>query len=184
MSNLKIKVIENCVSQQYVDFINKELDPTNIPWTYIDNVAYTTEQMKLQMGIFNLVYYDNKILSNSYWYLYPLLLETANKAGFFIEQLIRIRIGGYLNVNTINNRHLIHTDFDGPHITALYYPHDTDGDTVFYDSYEGTNEIYRISPKRGTIVFFDGSIPHASTSPIEHNIRITLNFNFHGKWPE
>lgn len=184
MNDLKIKVIHNGLSQQYVDFINKELDPAKVPWTYIDSVSYTTEKTKLQMGLTNLVYSDDKILSNSYWYLYPILLETANKAGFFIEKLMRIRIGGYLSINTPNHKHVVHVDDDYPHIVALYYPHDTDGDTIFYDSKEGKNEIYRVSPRRGSIVFFDGSIYHSSSSPIEHNIRITLSFNFRGKWPE
>jgi hypothetical protein len=183
MNNLKIKVIENCISQQYVDFINNELNPQSIPWNYGDDVAYAAKTDKLlQMGFCNNVYNINTIINTSYWFLYPLLLETANKNNFFVERLIRIRIGGYINRN-IAQTHSAHIDFDEPHLVALYYPHDTDGDTVFYDAKENGNEIFRVSPKKGSIVFFDGSIYHASSNPVKHNFRMTINFNFVGKWP-
>jgi hypothetical protein len=178
---MKIKIIEKCISQQYVNFINKELSPENIFWKYVDNVAYE-KGGKAQMGFLNKVYESNTILNTSYWFLYPLLLETANKNNFFVEELMRIRIGGYVNTGT-PNVHPRHIDFNEPHIVALYYPHDTDGDTIFYDAKEGGKEICRVSPKKGSIVFFDGGIWHASSNPIEHNMRMTISFNFVGKGP-
>jgi hypothetical protein len=176
-----IKIIENCISQQYGDFISRELNPVGVPWEYIDDGAYGIATIG-QLGFVNNVYNEGKILNTSYWFLYPLLLEVANKNNFFIERLIRIRIGAYINRN-IAQTHPVHIDYNEPHIVALYYPHDTDGDTVFYDAKENGNEILRVSPKKGSIVFFDGSIYHASSNPVEHNIRMTISFNFLGKWP-
>ena len=181
MNDLKIKVIENCVSQQYIDFVSRELNPISIPWEYVNNVAYAAKG-KLQMGFVNKVFDGNTILNTSYLFLYPLLLETANKNNFYVEELMRIRIGGYVTTG-IFNVHPRHVDFNEPHIVALYYPHDTDGDTVFYEAKEGGNEIFRVSPKKGSIVFFDGSIYHASSNPIEYNFRMAISFNFIGKWP-
>lgn len=182
MSPQKIKVIKNCVSQQLIDFIDKELTSTAIQWNYSFNVTNENGE-KNKPGFANTPFQNNSVLNTSYWFLYPLLLETSNKNNFFVERLLRIRIGAYVNRNTkeINN---IHVDNEEPHIVALYYPHDSDGETVFFDSINGKNEILRVTPERGTIVFFDGSIPHSSSNPVEHDIRITVNYNFVGVWPE
>jgi hypothetical protein len=182
MSLDRIRIVKNCVSQQFVDFIDKELTSTNLQWGYSFNVTNNANK-EAKPGFSNSPFADNTILNTSYWFLYPLLLEAANKNGFFVERLLRIRIGAYLNRNTKEPNN-IHTDSLEPHIVALYYPHDSDGETVFFDSMEGKNEILRITPERGTIVFFDGSIPHSSSNPVEHDIRITVNYNFIGNWPK
>lgn len=182
MSFDKIKIVRNCVSQQFVDFIAKELASSSLQWVYTHNVTNNQIQ-EAKPGFSNNPFADNTILNTAYWFLYPLLLETANKNNFFIERLLRIRIGAYVNRNTkaFNN---IHVDSQDPHIVALYYPSDSDGETVFFDSIDGEKEILRVAPQRGTIVFFDGSIPHSSSNPVEHDIRITVNYNFVGVWPE
>lgn len=182
MSLDKIKIVRNCVSQQYIDFVSSELHSENIQWIYSPNV--TDQRVKnLKPGFCNYPFLENKPLNTSYWFLYPLLLEAAGKNNFFIERLFRIRIGAYVNRNTKDYNN-IHVDSDVDHIVALYYPHNSDGETVFFDSMDGANEILRVTPERGTIVFFDGSIPHSSSNPIEHDVRITVNYNFIGKWPE
>lgn len=182
MSLQKIKIVKNCISQQFVDFIDKELTSTNIQWGYSLNVTNDKIQTH-KPGFSNSPFSNNNIYNTAYWFLYPLLLEAANKNNFFVERLLRIRIGAYVNRNTkeINN---IHTDNEEPHIVALYYPHDSDGETVFFDSMNGKKEILRVAPERGTIVFFDGNILHSSSNPVEHDIRITVNYNFVGVWPE
>jgi hypothetical protein len=180
MSKLKIKVIENCVSQQFVDFVSNELNPETIAWGFLKNVT-SASGVKLKVGLSSDAYRENQIKNTAYWFLYPLLLEVANKNNFFVERLLRIRIGAYINQNSkeIND---IHTDLNEDHLVALYYPHDTDGDTIFFDSKENKKEIFRVSPSKGKIVLFDGNICHASSNPTDHEIRMSVNYNFLGKW--
>ena len=71
----------------------------------------------------------------------------------------------------------IHVDLDVEHWVCLYYVNDSDGDTIFFDDDE--NEIKRVSPKKGRIAFFDGSIKHCTSTPSK-NKRVVLNFNFIG----
>jgi hypothetical protein len=73
-----------------------------------------------------------------------------------------------------------HIDMVGlDHWVLLYYINDSDGDTVLFKDDQKT-EIKRVSPKKGRVVFFDGSIFHCgSRSAI--NTRSTINFNFIGK---
>jgi len=69
-----------------------------------------------------------------------------------------------------------HVDLDIPHYVLLYYGNDVDGDTVFYSNDKKT-EIKRVSPKKGRVVFFDGSIPHSASNPTT-GPRFIFNYNF------
>ena len=80
--------------------------------------------------------------------------------------------------NTPSNN--IHTDRDIPHLVCLYYVTDSDGDTILYEDDEKT-EIKRVTPKKGRIVFFDGSIKHCSSHPSKSH-RAIVNFDFVGKY--
>ena len=80
----------------------------------------------------------------------------------------------------------IHLDLPEPHLAAVYYFTDTDGDTVLfenndYNTERGSNnnemkELCRVTPKRGRAVIFDGAYYHASSQP-RKNMRLIMNFN-------
>lgn len=80
----------------------------------------------------------------------------------------------------------VHIDIPKPHIAAVYYLNDSDGDTVIYENnWENTVpgstgniliEHKRVSPKKGRIVLFNGFRYHCSTQP-RNNHRLILNFN-------
>lgn len=77
----------------------------------------------------------------------------------------------------------IHVDLpkELPHIAAVYYVNGSDGDTIIYEQCIGddtTNlkEHMRVTPKRGRIVFFDGSRYHCSSQP-STNYRCIINFD-------
>ena len=74
--------------------------------------------------------------------------------------------------------HNFHIDQQFPHIVALYYVNDADGDTFFFDNHG--QEIHRETPERGKMVIFDGSTYHSS-SPPSKNVRMTLNINYANK---
>jgi len=72
----------------------------------------------------------------------------------------------------------IHTDRKFPHWVCLYYINDSEGDTIFFD--DDNNEIKRVSPKKGRIIFFNGLQLHTGSYPTK-TPRFILNFNFNGK---
>ena len=76
------------------------------------------------------------------------------------------------NPKKFNSPHNIHVDYVTPHDVLLYYINDADGDTFFFDDQE--NVIHRETPQKGKMIIFDGSIPHASSSPSE-DFRFILN---------
>ena len=77
------------------------------------------------------------------------------------------------------NPNNIHIDLPYPHWVCLYYVNDSDGDTILFD--DNNNEIKRVIPKKGRIVFFDGSIKHCSSSPSKIH-RAVINFDFIGEY--
>ena len=64
-------------------------------------------------------------------------------------------------------------------VTALYYVDDSSGDTLFFESDQEKNlvEVYRVSPKKNRLVYFDGAILHAGSPPLS-GIRTVLNMDF------
>jgi hypothetical protein len=77
----------------------------------------------------------------------------------------------------------IHVDLpaEQPHIACVYYVNGSDGDTIIYENTIGgdiTNlvEHKRVIPKRGRMVFFDGSRYHCSSQP-KVNYRCIINFD-------
>ena len=114
-------------------------------------------------------------------------LQTKNVLNF--EEIINIRAFLQLPNGKESVMANPHTDFgsDVNHITVLYYINDSDGDTFFIDKtnkdvsikeIENTNYkvIKKVSPKKGRLVVFDGSIYHGSSSP-QYNSRCVINFN-------
>jgi hypothetical protein len=62
------------------------------------------------------------------------------------------------------------------YITCIYYVNDCDGDTIFF-SKDGKEEIGRVSPKKGRIVYFPVNTPHAGQPPMVSDRRCVINFN-------
>lgn len=128
--------------------------------------------------------------------------KVCNEVGFQIQSVIRC-MAGMQGIQVLRNKNKIchiHTNRSEPHLVILYYVNDCDGDTILYK--ETTDEIpyieyvsgkyknfqvdKKITPKKGRILIFNGSIYHASSSPTK-GIRSIIttdlsgNFNNHKK---
>ena len=147
-------------------------------------------------------YYKNNIsgVDNSNYVgfshgLYNIAKKTIDYefSSFFLQILYRLSFHLNLNIKTILQSRLflqtptliskpmlegIHTDIPFPHWVCLYYITDSDGDTIFFNDNE--EEIKRVSPKKGRIVFFDGTLKHCASIPSKSS-RIVLNTNFIGE---
>ena len=170
-----MKIIDNCVSLGFQNFLIKELYAPNLNWVFDNDV--TDRSVVNNPGFSNVPFKDGVVTSTAYWFLYPLLFESCSKLNIDVVQLLRIRIGIYLNRN-INVPNSAHIDQNKPHTVGLYYPEDFDGDTVFYADQTSQIEIARVTPKKGRMVIFDGSTYHASSNPTKSKYRVTVNFNF------
>jgi hypothetical protein len=79
-----------------------------------------------------------------------------------------------------SGHYMPHIDIDNvPHVVAIYYVNNSDGDTVFFDkSGDGLQELMRVTPKANTLVCFDGGIYHAAEPPRKSPMRIVVNTVF------
>tara|TARA_B100000900_G_scaffold380752_1_gene366681 strand:+ start:5432 stop:5989 length:558 start_codon:yes stop_codon:yes gene_type:complete len=176
MIEKRIKVYDNLFSSQLEDIIEK-LCLTQLPYYYTPNIA--TEQHTILSPGFSHFFINSlsKPHSEKYTPFFNNILYTlSNKLSIVVEQIIAGRV--FMHLPSPNpGADTIHTDLDTPHWVALYYINDSDGDTIFFDNNE--NEIKRVSPKKGRIAFFDGSIPHCSSRPSK-STRVIVNFDFNG----
>ncbi len=67
-----------------------------------------------------------------------------------------------------------HIDFHFPHTVLLYYVNDADGNTVFVDEKEKV--VREVSPKKGRLLAFDGTLYHGGGVPKKSN-RCVVNYN-------
>lgn len=79
--------------------------------------------------------------------------------------------------NTEKNYGPIHIDNNKKEsISIIYYLHNTDGDTVFFDENSNNPKIIkRVSPRQGRAVVFDSNIPHAGCCPINSPFRQVIS---------
>lgn len=108
---------------------------------------------------------------------FKILYSLSDKLNFNISQILEGR--SFIHLPSPNpGLDNIHTDLDLNHLVCLYYVNNSDGDTVLFEEDKKT-EIKRVTPKKGRVVFFDGSIPHCSSRP-SLNPRAVINFDFIG----
>ena len=72
-----------------------------------------------------------------------------------------------------------HIDMNTNHWVLLYYVNNSDGDTVLFKD-DKITELKRVSPKKGRMIFFNGSIFHCGSRSAT-NTRSAINFNFLGE---
>lgn len=72
-----------------------------------------------------------------------------------------------------------HVDMNLMHNVLLYYPFDSDGDTILFDKADaGWKIVERIQPKQGRFLLFSGDQHHSARPPIISENRIVVNFDF------
>jgi hypothetical protein len=183
-----MKIIENFLPTEYQNALEKLLIGSNFAWYLNPNtvvepylppegVDTITDYMQFTHSFF-----QNDVVTSEHYGLISLinhhlmLLENINTTK-------PARIKANLNFPPSNypeNHHFsIHTDLSNEYnaITCIYYVNDCDGDTLFF-SEDGKTEINRVSPKKGSLVYFDSKIPHAGCPPKNSKTRCVINFNF------
>lgn len=188
-------IIDDVVSKNYQDVIEKEtILNLHMPWYYSPSITKRINPGESMPG-------DSDGWSHSFFHcekggstsvlsnlLIPLMYEATSKINFVPKELLfgRIFMTTPKNFTTHN---LLHVDTIEPHLVILYYVNDSDGDTVLtkntyqqytQDEINNLNPpaeiVWRVSPKKGRCVLFDGKFYHASTNPTKNN-RCIINFD-------
>lgn len=183
-----MKLIENFISPAYQDYIEDTLLNDNFQWyLYKSTVskAYAGKAGKNVVDIpqFAHVFTANGEVLSQYWHLIqPLTIFLMEREDIDTSKVARVKAN--LNMQTPwfkrDNHFTPHIDCQDADAftTAIYYVNDADGDTLFFDKNGKVTD--RVTPKKGSLVYFDGTTMHAGQSPTLKPYRCLINFNFIG----
>ena len=177
MNLIETQIIDGILPQTYADEIERTLFNMSFPWYLLEDITYS-----------NTIQFDNlKPEKKTPGFMHYLLCENIESPYFnFLKIIPHLALGVKFNynqsrcflqlpLNTRQEHNNIHVDNYMPHIVCLYYVNDADGDTVLFSNDRKTI-IQRITPKKNRVVIFDGSIPHASSTPTKFK-RAVINYN-------
>ena len=174
-------VVEDFISLNYQDVLERYFvnDDWNIPWDKKDDITVPEDSPytgKNKVGYSHVLAtttenFPNPV-STAWNFVFPMVFEGFNKAGINVDFLWQSRTFK-TPPSDINDPEYIHVDSHSYHWVCLYYPHDSDGDTVFFnekwpdvtmDNAPTTNftEYTRVTPKKGRAVIFDGTRFHSA----------------------
>ena len=192
-----IKVIDNYLPKEYVDYIEELFlkpeinNSSDIAWFYYD---YTTSKDADYLKKIK----DNKHFYDSYQFTH-IFYKNEEKNSPHFDKIIKILEDSKVSWKSIERAKANFTtnltnykpgDIVVPHqdiksndnyyknkkfISLIYYVHNTDGDTVFYDN-ECKRIIKKVKPKKGRAVIFDSLIFHSFMRPIKSEKRVVINF--------
>tara|TARA_R110000803_G_C11823827_1_gene302310 strand:- start:60 stop:632 length:573 start_codon:yes stop_codon:yes gene_type:complete len=176
-----IEVYDNLIPNEIQDRI-EYTSLLKIPWYYTANVGTPDSKHYEPAHSHFFLNLDPQNPPDSLTHEYSFLLldilyKLANQENIHIETIYAGRL--FMHLPSPNpSQDQTHTDLHYPHWVCLYYVTDSDGDTILFES-DAKTELTRITPKKGRVVFFDGSIPHCSTKPSK-STRVIVNFDFKG----
>lgn len=181
-----MKVIDNFLPSAYQDAMEELMLSQEFPW-YLNTwtLTYDSTFPKNNWDTYQFThrFYDGGQGRSQYYNLVSLigyhLMLTENVD---TSSILRIKANLNVPVNGYAGQHYpIHVDYDHNNfLTCIYYVNDSDGDTIFFNQ-EHTEELGRVSPKKGRLVYFDGNTPHAGCPPTKHDTRCIINLNFKPK---
>ena len=181
---IDIEVVDDFLDIYYFDYLHECVTESTFSWAYQKNVStFTTNEDGWLHGFSHNLYDPPSGLNfnntkSELWI--PVMLKIEQE---FVKEkgnLMRARLDMTVK-SPPNTLHTPHQDLNDPHLTAIFYLTDSDGDTIIYNettSSDTYTEKRRITPKKNRIVFFDGSLFHTGHSPSQSSCRILMNANF------
>lgn len=190
----EICIFDDCIDKDIIDDLEKNLlynHSTNwiyhsetIPEHLVENniIKYSISE-NLTKNIKDVPFFVHPIVGGDQindTYLGPicarLITQFVDRTNFPIKDIIRLKANLTLPSNNVSDEQYnnIHIDEDREHYALIVYLNESDGDTIFFNNKEIIKEV---SPKKGRIVVFDGSILHANKTPKEYKNRLVLNID-------
>lgn len=206
----EILVITDVVPKSFQeDIANRVQGVNHFPWFLLHRIGhpdyfdsntksyYTDPNITDDVGFFHMAF-DGKTTSPHYDFFRTILEFFTEKTSIGVKNLLRIRLR-YTHKgqgHTAEKYAPPHVDFSTgqPYSTLVYYVDDSDGDTIIFDKIfnpleetynpvfaEPLSELLRITPTKGSAVYFNGHRYHAGNYPINNSSRIVINFDFETK---
>jgi hypothetical protein len=161
-----IEVVDNFLPKDIFKHLEDVLCGKNFPWYYNDHVA--SPEKTDDLFYFTHMFYNTERgeeVSPTIQLIEPILNMIQPK------ELIRVK-GNLYTTYYEKRQDPFHVDYRYPHRGAIFYLNTNNGYTVFED---GT----KVDAVANRIMFFDPTVPHASTRCTDAKIRVNVNFNYY-----
>lgn len=160
-----IEVIDDFLPKEQWAATKEVLTGGKFHWHFTDKINSLQDNDSDQFYFSHLFYNQSALIQSEFFEsIYPLLSKIDPKS------LIRAKANLYINQGKGVVEHTAHTDYEWPHLGALYSINSCDGYTRF-----GEQKIESVANR---IVFFDPSQPHNSTSCSNAKFRCNINLNY------
>lgn len=189
-----ILVLDNIVALQKQEELKYIMFDTLFPWFYIKNFtrsnAVLSDIKYVEAPGFAHVFHNEHGPRGNFGDFANVIVSSASdKLQLPKMNIVRSRAFFQTPSNNYKGMTSPHVDLvDSNHLVMLYYVMDSDGETVFFNrkndpknpsqpyNFSEKDIFYKMKPRQGTVVVFNGSIYHANILPQEHN-RCVINFN-------
>lgn len=187
-----IEIIDNFMSEQDFKNLQDFVFGTNFSWFYVPAVSKPDNNIPILNAVETSAFV-HKIYGkyeNTKSFAYPKFIPLFEKIEDYLNndyEVFRARttMTSYKKDFREHNYNLPHVDFPYPHISAVFYLNNSDGDTwIFNEQYIRDNEPMsfsvktRVQPKANRILIFDGFYYHTASNPITTSTRSIVNLNF------
>jgi hypothetical protein len=191
-----IKVIDDFLSEQHCNTLYRTMIQPEFTWHMTPSVLHAnyhstcnwldtefaqkrTDKIRESAQMFHTLRNDAMLV--------PLFNEISNVFDSKIE-ILRIKANCLFRTDSkyreyYNTPHVDYEYPDDNQYSAVYYPMNTDGDTIIFNQmygerYDELTIKERISPKKNRILIFDTNVMHTSSNPVDNEMRIIINLNF------
>lgn len=174
--------IEKFIPESYKNDLILLMGDDYFPW-YYNEMTLSDKDHDMFYQFTHNVYGEDKIKSETFYRVQPILYFFEQGSGLKIKRICRIKVNLLPRqpISEGQEKKAMHTDVDYEtnrestknFMSIIYYVIDSDGDTVICDN-DG-NKLKRVSPKAGDCVWFRSDMPHYPEVPKTHKRRIIVN---------
>ena len=186
---------DNFLTEEEIQAVDDLFWHNHIPFKFVKNASPVVEGntgvVDIKIDDVSFFTCDVKEDDEKYRLFFDIVRKFTEKHGIDFEGFRRVKLNIMTPTVERTQKTLYpHIDYNEPHYIFLYYPSDSDGDTIIYNEMYSGKKVdsvsinKRITPKRGSAFLVDGRHFHSITTPSEHPFRGVVNSNLTIKsWP-
>jgi hypothetical protein len=183
-------IIKNILPESYKTELKNLIGSNDFPWYWSDGtIRGAKEELIFQ---FNHLFYhkdEGGIASNLYQNIVPIIYFFEKETNLKVKKVHKVKANlltkldatdeeiktcFHRDVGSVSVKDLSRNEFYENYVSLIYYVIDSDGDTVICD--DNLNEIERVNPIAGNLVWFKSTLPHYGAPPKINKRRIVINF--------
>jgi hypothetical protein len=185
-------IIDNFLPDEEFKQLQTAILGPDFPWYFMSTVSRPAGSYvppgAMETHGFHHTFYSS-IDNNKSWTIGIVgnLLEKINAYENGTADFIRVRASLKTHKKGFTDQHynIPHVDYHFPHISAVYYINESDGDTwMFNEEFKQFPEPdvftvkQRVNPKPNRLIIFDGLCYHTASNPINSDSRVIININY------